>query len=78
MLVALALACGPLGVNVEPDPSVPYESAAVCMDPGPEVGYQTVGSPVPREEIIPLNTRGYNYVRPGTGRPSDPIRSSPR
>ena len=79
MLVALAFACGPLGVNVEPEPPVRYESeAAVCMDPGPHPGFQALRSPAPGEEIISLNTRGYNYVRPGTGRPPAPARSSPR
>ncbi len=79
MVVALAFTCGPLGVRVKPDLPAPQESeAAVCRDPGAEIDFQALRSSEPREEIVPLNTRGYNYVRPGTGRPALPSRAIPR
>ena len=78
MVVALAFACGPLGVHVKPDSPAPQElEAAACQEPGVEIDVQALLSSEPGEEIIPLNTRGYNYVRPGTGRPAVPSRASP-
>jgi hypothetical protein len=83
VLVALALACGPLGVRMQTtvsSDSLCEESEADLCDAAsqgtPEPGTPAAGLAA-REDFIPLNTRGYNYSRPGSYRPPVPSTAVP-
>jgi hypothetical protein len=79
VLVALALACGPMGVRMQSNQA---SSEALCdgseIDLCEAASYVTAephtppGGVAAREDVIPLNTRGYNYSRPGSYRPPIP------
>ena len=81
-LVVLAFACGPLGVQLEPSASPPEATCEepevqVCgaPDPVPLDVNGSIALPASPSDFIPLNTRGYNYLRPGEYRPLIPSTS---
>jgi hypothetical protein len=84
VLVALAMACGPMGVQMQATQTGPGavcagSEAAVCeasSEGNPEPS-TAVSSAAAREDFIPLNTRGYNYSRPDTFRPEIPSTVTP-
>lgn len=83
-LVVLAFACGPLGVQLEPSASLSEAScgeptASVCEAPdgAPVEANGSIALPAGRGDFIPLNTRGYNYARPGEYRPRIPSATDP-
>ena len=84
VLVALAVACGPMGVRMQ---TTQAGSEAVCdgseadvceaAPAGTPEATTAAGNVAAREDFIPLNTRGYNYSRPGTFRPEIPATVAP-
>ena len=84
VLVAVALACGPIGVRMQTtqagSDSVCEGSEADLCEPAsearPELSTPARGVAA-REDFIPLNTRGYNYSRPSSFRPQAPSTPAP-